>query len=593
MARKSFVIDLIRLSRSPAMQKTLFALVLFCSMNSMLAFGWQFSRIDWTEALPRNSHEALSALLADGAQIEFDASGNVVAINLLGTESSCRLGQFAQFPQLESLHIRNCGLLYDENFTGIGRLTNLRELKLEFADEVTQLALETLMHLENLEALTISRCEQVKDFSPLGRCKHLKRLRLNAEEINQSVSFLGDIQTIEELTLSGNQAVECDFSWLERLPELKRLELSFDTGLSDTDLFALAELNSLQELRVRCNDVTGEFLGRLALPSLSVLEVEGEAFEFSKLEQLQNKEHLQRLVVKSTKPAKTNVSLARYPWLSEFVALQDLRLSAYAVDPVDLLNLPDNAVIRVLSIKGRYENEDNSVVRTINRLPKLEALALIRFRSVDSDVLEAIASLPALIELILDDSRIRTDDLDALAKSESLTRLSLSNSSIITDDHIVSLGTLETLEALDVSRQTRISDRAIAALSACPNLKHIVMSQCRKMTLTAFENFSKSHPLETVCMTGVKGISFDGFRILIHLPNLRNLQLLSEDLSYPEFLDEAAKAKQLVISRVGASEVEEASGNFVMERYLARKKRSGFNEDEVFDIRFEISTKVE
>ncbi|KAI8491462.1 Leucine-rich repeat-containing protein 4C [Branchiostoma belcheri] len=170
------------------------------------------------------------------------------------------------FVGLESLHTLQ---LYYNRLTSIptealGRLPHLKELWLR-GNPINCLDADAFAYLPNLQLLDLGELRHLEAisndmFSGLSKLVHLNFAVANL----QTVPYLGELESLEELDLSGNSIKVIDNEAFTGLSKLKRL-IIISSQVTEIKRFALSHLKSLTELDLSYNNIS-------ALPSNEFIE---------------------------------------------------------------------------------------------------------------------------------------------------------------------------------------------------------------------------------------------------------------------------------------------------------------------------------
>lgn len=185
--------------------------------------------------------------------------------NLLKLVCRCELAQ-EDFDKLDSLKHLKSFSTFGENLTNISalRALNLEKLSLKKCLQLTDLS--PLVALTSLKKLEISRCESenidslasltnlrklvftsspVKDISPLSRLTNLENLELNYNKNVQNIEAFGVLINLKILRMRGLSKV-ADSAPLRNLKSLKLLNMMECSNIQDFSF--LSDLKKLREL---------------------------------------------------------------------------------------------------------------------------------------------------------------------------------------------------------------------------------------------------------------------------------------------------------------------------------------------------------
>jgi len=224
--------------------------------------------------------DAIAALEKAGAEFEKDAAGNVVTVNLRGTEATDEtLEHVAALKKVRSLLLNELKISKDglaHLATGKPPLQNLdlRDCPLDN---------DALVHIAELTTLKAVRFNGISGATTVddGGMKHLKGLvnlkvlALDGLWVSEvGLEELKGLTKIEELYLKSTTISDDGLALLSNFPKLKKLRLAFGQ-ISDAGMQHLSGLKSLEELDLSENSsLTNAGLEHLApLTSLRKLNL--------------------------------------------------------------------------------------------------------------------------------------------------------------------------------------------------------------------------------------------------------------------------------------------------------------------------------
>ena len=245
------------------------------------------------------------------------------------------------------------------------------------------------------------------------------------------------------VNLRGSWIADSDVLELARLPQLKKLDLSF-TRITDQGILYLKNARNLVEVNLQFDERVGD---------------EGQAA-------IKQWTHLKRLNVRGTRIADNTVAAAAS--LPELEALDisytdalDFGLDALATAPK----------LKELSIGGLRITE--VAFQSIRQIASLQVLDLGGGKftgggqrsglTLDDTVLQAIASLKGLRELELGYAKFPSRGLAILKTLPNLERLNLENCARIDDDALPHLASWKSLRWVDLNG-TRVTKEAVIKL---------------------------------------------------------------------------------------------------------------------------------
>jgi len=194
----------------------------------------------------------------DGARLELNAHGDVIAADFTGTwVSDDDLARLAKlFPKLEKLTLAHTRLT-DSAFPHLASLTRVRELDCYYAEFFTADALAHLASWQKLERLSLRGTRVTsKAFEHIARLKNLRSLDIAYTQIDDAgLDLLAEVTHLESLALGGTPLTAAGLAQLRLLTNLRHLDLSgvqrVDSGEWGVALnpAALGEIGALTGLR--------------------------------------------------------------------------------------------------------------------------------------------------------------------------------------------------------------------------------------------------------------------------------------------------------------------------------------------------------
>jgi internalin A len=219
--------------------------------------------------------------------MERNAKGNIVAVNLRGTfVSDVELIEIAHLPNLERLDLSHTRIT-DEGMLHLKSATSIRDLKLYYAEQITDQGMSAIKEWKMLTRLDL-RGTRISNgtLEIVSRLPHLEALDIaNTQVTDNGMDLLIALTTLKELTLGRSRADESDLSFLRALTSLTELDLSGapplppDMGgakrrkrpalppMPQKNVEALAELRNLRTLKLGYSGI-----GAADLKALSILQ---------------------------------------------------------------------------------------------------------------------------------------------------------------------------------------------------------------------------------------------------------------------------------------------------------------------------------
>ncbi|HEX6643432.1 MAG TPA: hypothetical protein VF037_02080 [Gemmatimonadales bacterium] len=399
--------------------------------------------------------------------------------------------------------------------------------------QMTDAVLARVAELERIEELDLGGSHALTD-AGLGALAHMPRLRVvhlgGCRIGDEGLAALGRAAALERVTLSWTRITDAGVAHLSRCGRLEVVDLS-GTRTGDGAIRALAGLPALRHFR------SGSAVTDAGIPAFG---------DYPVFRRWQGGDPPVGLFSYDEHP---NMLLLRG-------SFSDAGLAALAAcEGLYALNLDDGS----LRVTG-------AGLVPLQRLPHLTALS---FDAKDGDM-PAIAALPHLRHLVVQDTSAGDDGFAALGRSRSLEFLWGRRCHNLRDRGFTALATIPTLRGLSVSCRN-VSDAGLAALpdfpaltelmpmdvpdegyrhvAACVRLESLVLMYCRDtgdratghiVRLPALRKYFASYNLVTdrtpallATMDSLEEITFDscaaltdaGVSALARLPRLRRLRV--------------------------------------------------------------------
>jgi Leucine-rich repeat (LRR) protein len=178
---------------------------------------------------------------------------------------------------LQSLCLGYCPGISDKTLDGIGRLPNLKTLKLAACD-ITNSGLHALTKSSRLQELHLHSCTLITDAGLEALQKSpLQKLTLSFSNIkNEGLSHLKQCPLTHLSLNNGKNLEDAGLEHLIGLP-LEELDIGKCTKITDVGLQYISELTKLTSLKIKhCNKVTNAGIERLtSLSRLKTLNLSG------------------------------------------------------------------------------------------------------------------------------------------------------------------------------------------------------------------------------------------------------------------------------------------------------------------------------
>jgi Leucine-rich repeat (LRR) protein len=125
-------------------------------------------------------------------------------------------------PSLASLHVRACSKL--KSIHGLGHLTKLGNLDVEFCQEIVELQLGGMEHFESLEGLRVFKCEKLQRIQGLGQLTKLLNLYVGECHNIQELLGIEHLKSLQEFIVHACRKLKI-IEGLEQVRELRILDV--------------------------------------------------------------------------------------------------------------------------------------------------------------------------------------------------------------------------------------------------------------------------------------------------------------------------------------------------------------------------------
>lgn len=434
-----------------------------------------------------------------------------------------------EFPDVNDQDIKNISL----NFLNIQNLhlknSKLTDNSLEFFSKMTQTItldlhfkcglftnFNSLEQLKKLKNFTLSGGHRVVDFSFLKKLPELVKLDLSNSSFNNTNSLKG--LKVQELSLSDCWQIT-DFSFLENMGGLVKLDLSI---CYIEDITSLQNLQTLEELDLSlCTKIKDmSLLQKLSkLKSLTLVGCKVTDFSF-----LQGMKGLIKLNLRSSQFTQIDLlaSLEHLEKLDLSLCDEERDLSPLKSLSIKTLNLSNCNKLTDLSFLQEMKELMSlnlagcqiSDMQSLNSLKGLKELDLSACKKLKN--LSFLQNIKGLISLKLAGCSQITF-IDKLRGLQELRQLDLSGCSSIYQ--ITDLKSLKKLSSLDLSGCSQINETNIGLLSQLKKLTTLSLSRCEKV--------KSLNPLQE--LKGIKklDLSQSGIKDIKALQNWKELEDLN------------------------------------------------------------------
>jgi internalin A len=481
--------------------------------------------------------------------------------------------------------------LTDADLAMLAGQTSLKRLDLKDGfNRFGPRSLAALETLQNLEYLNLEHNFGDSGNVPLhlSGLPHLHTLGLDHSNSGRSSDALaiGNMKSLEELTLSGDTCTDASMEQLAKLVNLRLLyihdtaitdigarQLSnfhklrsltvFSSIINDDGYTSIEGLHDLELLRLGAQELTPAVLDHVKAPNLKSLYLGGAGLDDGIVPYLLAMPKLESLHLGGTR--LTDQGLAQLGGLKNLVSLN---LQQGVVTGDGLLKLTNLKNLKVLKLSQNPIGP--AALAAIKNFPALEVLDLSQSQ-VTAESLANLRGAIGLRELDLSGAQLNDDALANLEPLVNLEKLGLGSTHIhgnglthlrhlkklkqlelegnpLTDDNVAPLGEMISLQSINLTR-TRIGDSTLSTLAKLPNLEVLGVSQT-KITDQGIKSLSTAAKLRELSLSSpritdasiapllklrelqVLGLTYSlvsnkGADKLRQLPNLRTLYLLA------------------------------------------------------------------
>ncbi|XP_044020719.1 F-box/LRR-repeat protein 3-like [Aphidius gifuensis] len=419
----------------------------------------------------------------------------------------------------------------------------LKHLRIHYPHRIMDdTALKKLTELKNLECLILDCLDELHDESITAisnNCKKLKRLEIPYCCIRRSINDellcspstldeLSKLQYLEHLDLNdvGNLYDSTIIAIANNCKNLKSLDIRSCTGITETGLNALTNLENLQKLNVSHLDITTDsFLIKLkGLKELHCDECK-EITDAGIIQFIKNSPDLEKISVRLINNI-TNVMVIGANQATEirtnekFKNLQKLTLRGLCLDKLILQEISEATTLVHLNIELHKKHIEFPLFDKLVNLEYIE-IEFTKLENLESlEINDECLSEKAIIAISNNCKKLKRlklvgivvstgiDNDDELSSPSVLKDLDIcSISDDITETALVALTNLENLEKLNVSYLDKITDSFIIKLKG---LKELICEGCKKLTDVGIIQFIKNNPdLAEIYAVGIDNITVD------------------------------------------------------------------------------------
>lgn len=417
----------------------------------------------------------------------------------------------------------------DDELVHVGRLSGLRALELD-QSRITDAGIAHLSGLKKLRRIGLEAFQVYREgfgvgdesLELLAQLPELESIDLRLTKItDQGLKHLAGRPTLKVLSISGTKTSDAGVAMLKQLPRLEYLRLGvYDEGipLTDEGLRHVGEMESLQDLDLSGTQITDTGLvhlrGLKQLKNLSLDETQVTPAGLAQLEPLQSLESLRAYLAshlddESVKAVARMKSLRR---LTTHLDISDAGVEALATLPH----------LESMSLSGQ-KITDAAMVH-VGRMKSLKSLELQAAPVSDAGLTE-LSQLKQLETLELSETRVTSRGIQHLGNLPGLKRLAIridedAEAGDVTMPTLKPIGEITSLRALTLN-MSRLSNKDLADLAGLVQLEELSISGLPVNDLGAFYLGGLTSLTQ---LTLEDAVVTD--RGLAHLSNLRNLAYL-------------------------------------------------------------------
>jgi hypothetical protein len=238
---------------------------------------------------PAELGPAVSAIWEEGCEVKATVDPRrparpIVEIEIgsdFPTVTTDVLRHLRNLPELKRLILTDGRPYSDASFRHLRGLEQLEEFAAANVENISDFGIENLGSKPSLRTLRLYSCPQITG-SGLGSLVEAKALRTlvlyRCSITSEGMQSIGDLTSLQALTLFLNPVDDASLAPLSRLKELKKLEL-MSLPIQGAGLRQLRELSTLEELDLFGSTVTDEAIEHISkLKSLRVLNLQKTSF---------------------------------------------------------------------------------------------------------------------------------------------------------------------------------------------------------------------------------------------------------------------------------------------------------------------------
>lgn len=417
-------------------------------------------------------------------------------------------------------------------------------------------------NIPSLRSVSLAGCRiSVQNLGALERLPELRELNLNQTDIDASVLFSLKLPALTDLYLNNCDWVTDDVvSELSAFPELQSLDLG-GTRISAKGVSALSGLRDIRGLELKgCPHLGDEVFAALQqVKSLRSVQLSGDHLTLAAIRSFQKRSPDVQLMVPLNEIAEFKPIFDRDRYLSSYgpTSRHEVRsVSVFDKDGIDYSPLRHFPELTSLRLSGPGVTD-----KSLSVLPDLPALSGLRLSqsAVTDEGMKSVSQLANLTSLDISQTIVSDAGMANLTGLKNLRSLDISESLVTEDglEHVASMESLEylSIEGIELSDRSAKLFQSLSNLSGHLDLPHTVTSNVELRTFEgkAFTSVSLAgqslHPADYDVIASWKHLQvldLSDSGVTGETLDLRhNNQLVSLDLSGTRLTDAAVGNLQL------------------------------------------------
>ncbi len=333
------------------------------------------------------------------------------------------------------------------------------------------------------------------DIALFGKLADLETLHIfNLRDLNDELAAsLAGLKGLTSLAITNSVITDATVEMVAKsFPDLKELDLSSNTLISNGSMRLIAELSRLERLTLvqnRFNDLGTSHLAKLE--NLRALDLRGNMEAGNMTMQV----------------------------IGQLPRLVSLRHRSTTVDDFGMESLGESKTLESLLIQDFMIT--GQAGQHIAKLSNLAQLEIFRCQGFGSDGVQALAGLKIARLTLRDLPMVDDMAMEVFADLPELKRLYLHELASVSDSGLANLSKLQSLEVLDIWELPQMSDATVDVIAGLPNLKQLSI-RTTGVTDAAVDKLLEMPNLESltfkengsVTADGLKKLSGKKFRVL-------------------------------------------------------------------------------